>query len=765
MVRPDTEPFLRAVLDSVADHIAVLDSDGTILIVNQSWRQFGEANGLDARTAGEGVNYLAVCDAVVGNHASLAHEAAAGIRRVIAGQCESAKFEYSCHSPSEQRWFAGTATPLRVGGFTGAVVAHRNVTAEREAELRERENEEKYQLLVEHADEVFYSVLLDAASRRGQVLFMSQSVQRLTGLPVSAFIEQPGLWASLVHTVDRPVVMRSVVHCLSKRQPVSCTYRVRRPDGSYGWIEDRMLPMVDPEGRAIGLRGVVRDITSSRAAEVRLRDSQRALALAQATAHLGDWRIRPRGDVHWSDEMFRLHHLDLDAEASAGPPAPNVGRLLDLIHPADRDHVRAAGRTLLSKKPPHVTFLYRTNPEIGDERVLEAQAYTVTDEHGDAVEWHGTVLDVTEREQRSAELRQHQKMQSVGRLAGGIAHDFNNILSEIIGFAGFVRNALDEDDPRRADILCVLDAADRAAALTRQLLEFSRQKPSAPKPTDLNQRLDSFSPLLTRTVGEHINLSIEPSARPAVVMIDSVRFDQVVLNLVSNARDAMPGGGTLRLSVDRDDVSAYVRVTDTGSGMDAATQLRIFDPFFTTKPVGHGTGLGLATCFGIIEEAGGTIAVESAVGRGSTFLIALPLSTAPSHADDAPGPPVSVPANAEVLLCEDEAGLRRVGARTLEAAGYRVHVAADGIEAIMRIDELGPRLAAIVSDVVMPGRSGDDVAAYAARVIPGVPVLLTSGYFDHTHGLSSRTSEILWKPVPPSALVRAVAAAITSRQK
>ncbi|OFW47419.1 MAG: hypothetical protein A3J29_22520 [Acidobacteria bacterium RIFCSPLOWO2_12_FULL_67_14b] len=760
MIWPDSEEFFRVVLDAVPANIAVVDGAGTIVAVNQAWRAFAAANGVSPEQVGEGVNYLASCDRVVGRDADVARRAAAEIRDVIAGRLGTSRIEYPCHSADEERWFICSTTPLHVSGNPGAVVIHLETTRRRQAEQALSESEEKYRMLVEQADEVFYKTLCDGDPLVGQLKFVSQSATRITGFAVDEFVQDPSLWISLLHPEDVPAVASATRECFERLAPVVRTYRLRNRDGHYRWMEDRVSPIVDADGKAIGYQGVARDVTHYRLVEERLRDSRSSLELAQATAHLGDWRMTPHGTVVWSDEMFRLHYLDPSASGSPGR-APGLSERVNLVHPDDRERVLAIRSTLVDGRPAHLMFVYRTNPAAGPVRTLEAHVRTVVDEAGSAIEWHGTVQDVTERERQSAELRQYQKMQSVGRLAGGIAHDFNNILSEIMGFAGFVRDALDETDPRRADILCVLEAADRAAAVTRQLLAFSRQQPADKHTVDLNQQIEQFSSLLKRTVGEHIALSIEPAARPAVVLIDPVQFDQVVLNLVSNARDAMLGGGTLRISINLDAAHAYLRVTDTGVGMDSETRQRIFDPFFTTKPVGHGTGLGLSTCFGIVEDAGGSIRVESSVGGGSTFLVTLPLSSADLAEPRQLQTPAPMHTSAkEVLLCEDESGLRRVGVRALEGAGYRVHVAADGNEAIRLIDALGPRLAAVVSDMVLPGCGGAAVAAHAARVIPNVPVLLTSGYFDHTSAPASGASEILWKPLPPADLVRAVTTAI-----
>ncbi len=383
----------------------------------------------------------------------------------------------------------------------------------------------------------------------------------------------------------------------------------------------------------------------------------------------------------------------------------------------------------------------------------------------------GALLDITDQKQLELSLLQSQKMDAFGQLAGGIAHDFNNTLGAIVSFAGFIRESLPATSPIRADVNEVLKAAERAAALTRQLLTFTRQQPSHASPTDLNERLGELTNLLRRTLGDHIELIATPAVKPAVVRIDPIQFDQIVLNLAVNARDAMPNGGKLRLllehcsrAVGTASDAAWVRltVTDTGHGMDADTQQRIFEPFYTTKPQGKGTGLGLATAFGIVSGAGGTLEVESAVGKGTSFILELPATGDRVQSQRESVRPHAPRAQGElILVVEDEEPLRRVATRALENAGFTVHTAGDGTQALARLDELGPSLAAVWTDVMMPGATGYEVAEKAARVAPQAKVLLTSGYLDNvTRRHQQSNLPILWKPVKPSDLVRAVSSAI-----
>ncbi len=394
---------------------------------------------------------------------------------------------------------------------------------------------------------------------------------------------------------------------------------------------------------------------------------------------------------------------------------------------------------------------------------------------GTALGVSSIVIDVSQRELLQQALVQSSKMDAIGKLAGGIAHDFNNILAVILSYASFIRDELPTGDPKRDDIIEVLKAADRAAGLTKQLLTFSRQQPSAKRRVDLNESLIQINKLLSRSVGAQISLGLRPADESVIVNIDPVQFDQLVLNLAINARDAMPNGGRLDIELARvgsADLPAdapadrvLLTVKDTGTGMDAETQRRIFEPFFTTKEKDKGTGLGLATSFGIIVDAGGSIRVDSKLGEGTTFFVELPLSGGAAETS----PIKAIPREAlgeTILVAEDESGLRGVASRVLRNAGYEVYLASDGIEAIERINELGDKLDLVLTDVVMPGCNGHDVAAHAAKTIPRAAVIVMSGYFENA-GKERNPSDhsILWKPMSPAELLSAVAETLHIKNK
>jgi signal transduction histidine kinase len=378
--------------------------------------------------------------------------------------------------------------------------------------------------------------------------------------------------------------------------------------------------------------------------------------------------------------------------------------------------------------------------------------------------------EVEERREMERMLLQAQKLEAVGKLAGGIAHDFNNLLAVIVGNAGLLGNRIAVDDPKQALLNEITGACKRAASLTQQLLTFSRAQLVSREIVDLNDVVSTLGRLLGRVIGEEIELRIRLMHAAALVHGDRGQLEQVVMNLIVNARDAMPSGGVL--TVETFDATSseprttemgklppgpYValRVTDTGLGMDAATQERMFDPFFSTKEGGKGTGLGLSTVYGIVKEASGGIAVTTAAGQGSSFVVYLPRVDAP------PSPRVSharveeTPRGAErVLVVEDQGPLRDVLAQTLREMGYDVVVAKDATEAIRIAEESLATVDLLLTDVILPRMRGPELAVRLREMRPGLKVLFMSGYTDG--GAIPEDAALLTKPFAPEELARKI---------
>ena len=452
------------------------------------------------------------------------------------------------------------------------------------------------------------------------------------------------------------------------------------------------------------------------------------------------------------------------------PPAEMIGRTLHEVMPEHADRFVPEIHRALASGQPH-DFEYWLDIE-GAMKWFEATISPLPD---DTVFW--VARDVTERKALRDKLAQAQKMEAVGRLAGGIAHDFNNLLTAISGFGAAVADDLPATSPLRGDVEQILKAATRAASLTRQLLTFSRKHVLRPELVEVNRVVTNLEPMLRRLLHEDIELRTRLATGLGLVRVDCYQLEQVLLNLCVNAKDAMPTGGVLTITTARAGESAgqrrggeaggdYVEleVSDTGVGMDAQTQAHLFEPFFTTKQPGTGTGLGLATVHGIVEQSGGFISVRSEPHRGTSFKVFLPRQ---------PGSP-SVTAGAggrvaggdeTILIVEDDAMIRMLTQRVLTKWGYTVLVAANGVDAVDLAADDGRAIDLLLTDVVMPGRGGKALAEEIRRRHTTVRVLYMSGYPDDAiahQGVLDPATPFLPKPFTPDVLLAAVRSALNS---
>ncbi|WP_447975046.1 ATP-binding protein [Nitrospira sp. Kam-Ns4a] len=504
-----------------------------------------------------------------------------------------------------------------------------------------------------------------------------------------------------------------------------------------------------------------------REAEARLKESQRRY---QELVDSLD------GIVWEADaETFRFTFVSPQAERLLGyPPARFLADLTwrDVIHPDDYDQVISFCTKAVRERRNH-ELEYRMLT--ADGRVVWVRDLaTVIVERGRPVKLCGVLLMINERKELEAQLLQAQKMEAVGKLAGGVAHDFNNLLTIINGYSHLLLSRLAVNDPLRPDVEEIKQAGDRAAALTQQLLAFSRRQVLIPSVLDLNAVVSGMSSMVQRLLGEDIDLSTALAPALGHVRADRSQLEQVIMNLAVNARDAMPQGGKLTIetaNVDIDDSFRHgqvvapgryvlLAVSDTGQGMDEETKARVFEPFFTTKGLGKGTGLGLSTVYGIVRQSGGYIFVYSEPGKGSTFKIYLPrvdeaVEPEPAALAD-PGLPRG---NETILLVEDEPGVRMLVRDTLELQGYTVLEARHGIEALVLSSRHPGPVHLLLTDVVMPQMSGREVAAQLLAARPDVKVLYMSGYAENSvvhHGILDPGTAFLQKPFTPDVLVRRV---------
>jgi PAS domain S-box-containing protein len=514
----------------------------------------------------------------------------------------------------------------------------------------------------------------------------------------------------------------------------------------------------------------------SREAAEALQKSEASLAAAQRIAHLGSWELDlvnfdnlTRNPVRWSDETFRIFGFQ--------PQQIGVTNetLFKAIHPEDRDRVEQAINEALRGKGAF-DLEHRIVLPDGEERMVRERGEVVKDNSGRAVQMRGIVVDITERKRLEEQLRQSQKMEAIGQLAGGVAHDFNNILTVIHGHASLLLDDEELSDPAMKSAQQIAQAAERAAGLTRQLLTFSRRQVMQPRRLDLNEVINNMTMMLGRILGEDIALQLNYSPQPVFVQADSSMIEQVLLNLAVNARDAMPKGGQLTVRISLSEIGAKrllyhpdaragkfacLTVIDNGMGIAPENLRRIFEPFFTTKEVGKGTGLGLATVYGIVKQHHGWIEVESEPGRGATFRVYLPTSTehgGPS--EDRPATHTVRGGDETVLVVEDEVPVRELVCNVLGGYGYKVLQAESGAKAVEVWRQNKGSVDLLLTDLVMPDRiNGRELAEKLRAEQPDLKVIFTSGYSADVVGkdfVLQRGLHYLQKPYDPQKLALAV---------
>ncbi len=448
----------------------------------------------------------------------------------------------------------------------------------------------------------------------------------------------------------------------------------------------------------------------------------------------------------------------------------------DCVHPDDqRVVVEVYDAELTSPTGRDVQLLYRIVRPDGKIRWIHDRMVVHRTDTGDVDSLSGITEDITDARELEDQLRQAQKMEAVGRLAGGVAHDFNNVMTVILGYSSVLLQELSQNSSARYFVQEIQRAGDRCAALTGQLLAFSRKQMLHPVSLDLHRIIRDLMTLLKSLIGEHVTIILQLDPTPRWVKADAVQLEQVLLNLAVNARDAMPHGGTLTIDtcqVFPDEVwgpghdsrtsRTYVRlrVHDTGTGIDPATKAKIFEPFFTTKPPGRGTGLGLSTVYGIVHQSGGTISVESAVGHGTTMTVFLPEVVLPHIALPPVSPEPDHKTGTEIiLLVEDEPSVRLLTQHILRTHGYTVHEAEDGFQALDLIRRNTLHIDLLITDLVMPGMNGKELAMRLRSHFGDLKILYMSGYSDNppvTGGDVQGHPIFLQKPFSPEDLIRLV---------
>ncbi|MGH7374162.1 MAG: PAS domain S-box protein [Candidatus Rokuibacteriota bacterium] len=792
----------RLLLDSLPAMTVIVDERGDIAAANEAWRRFGRENGAGPAVAeGVGQNYFTICGATAMAGCPPDARAVAGIKRVLRGELPFFTLDYAGRGPADRRWFMLTVTPLDGGG---AVIAQTDITARRRTEMSAAALIETGRELAgglepaEVARQIASTVVRVFGTQHSTLYRLDREAARLVCI-AAAGVGDPEDWRGRIMRVGEGVVGRAAAEERSVWTPdVLDDPRIDLP----AWVVDRLhtdgfrsvlaVPLKAGE-RVIGVLNLGdaagRTYTEDELALLAAFVGQGAVALENSALYQ---EIRDARDflqsitenspdaIITTDGRGRLTYFSRGAEAMFGYGAEEmIGTAVADLYPGGLEEARAVRRRLAQEGQLRN---YESGFLTKDGRRVEVSASIslLRDAAGHVVGTLGLLKDIGERRHLEEQLRQSQKMEAVGRLAGGIAHDFNNLLTVIAGRAQLILSRLRPEEPIHRDATLVRTTADRAAALTQQLLAFSRKQVLQPQVLNLNAVVTSMEPMLGRLIGEDIDLAVIPAEALGRVKADPGQIEQVIVNLVVNSRDAMPQGGRLTIEtadVELDEAYAsrhfsvpsgpYVMlvVSDTGEGMDEQTRSRVFEPFFTTKGPGKGTGLGLATVYGIVKQSGGDIQLYSEPGRGTTFKIYLPrVAEVAAEADDTTAPGAAEARGEEtVLLVEDEPEVRDLAREILEGSGYTVLQACDPLEAVLMAEQHPGPIHLLLTDVIMPRQSGRALVERLRPLRPEMQVLYMSGYTNEAivrHGVLDPDTLFIQKPFTPATLAHKVRAAL-----
>ncbi len=747
----------RVVLHSIGDGVVATDADGRVETMNPA------AEALSGWSAPEAVGRpLEEVLNLVGGQTREKTENPVRLAIGSRALTKVADDTVLVARDGTERQIADSAAPvMEKGVVTGAVMVFRDVTRENAATAELRLNEEYQRALIESSPMAIMSL-----DRDGKVLTWNPAAERIFGWKASEVVGTMSPLASVGAENDSDTLRNRV---LSGEYLEGLEISRKRRDGTTVDLSLSAAPIRDPQGRTIAFINVMQDIAERKELE-------------------GE-RERLRQVIEQSGESVMITDAD-DAIEYVNPAFEDItgysrsealGRSPRFLKSGrhSEDFFAEMWRVLSGGNP----WRGRITNKRKDGTLFDVESIIspVRDSSGRIVNYAAVQRDVTHETRLEEQLRQAQKMEAIGHLAGGVAHDFNNILQAMMGYCELLDLSIPEGDRLREYVSELMKATERSATLTRQLLTFSRQQVTEMKDLELNGIVTDIFRMIKRTIGEQIEVEIALAAERLPVRADPGQIEQVVMNLSINARDAMPHGGTLAIGTSIVEIDeeyrtanpwavpgryAMMSVTDTGMGMDEVTLSQVFEPFFTTKEVGSGTGLGLATVYGIVKKHEGLIHVYSEVGIGTTFKVYLPLGNAaaaeppPDRAEPAAG------GHETILLAEDDQAVRGLTERILRDAGYDLIVARDGEEAMRVLEERAGAVDLLVSDVVMPKMSGRDVHEFFRRAKPDAKTLFMSGYSTRVAEadyFERENAAFLSKPFSPAEFLRAVRKVLDTR--
>ena len=643
-----------------------------------------------------------------------------------------------------------------------------------------------------------------------RLTFANAAAETLTGYSIDE-LEQ-SQFINWVHPDDRERMFDYWERLFEGKAFHEEQYRMVTRDGRLKWVAASWGPILDDAGRQVGVQGRERDVTERRMAEETLRQSEQRLRVSEAryrtlfenspfpmweedfsqvkqymdemraggVENIGDYLAANREAL--TECVRRVKVLDVNRAAREFYGTTNKADLTaDLTKLFDEAGYAVFQEELevLAENGSVFQTEFPTRTLSGEERTISMIVSLVATPLDDWSRVIVSFFDITDRKHLEGQLLQSQKLESLGRLAGGIAHDFNNLLTVINGYSDLLLRGMDDKNPAYTGLQQIRNAGARAADLTQQLLSFSRKQATKLRPLNLNALVEESLPMLRRLVGEDIHLEMALAPGLGTVKADAGQMHQVLMNLVANARDAMPDGGKVTIETRNIDAPSsargratsvvprphvLLRVADTGIGMDEGTKDRLFEPFFTTKRASKGTGLGLSTVFGIVTQSGGRVSVASDPGCGAAFSVYLPRIAGAEAPEARPALARRMAKGTGVILvAEDQEEVRLLTCMVLKSAGYEVIEAADGLEAMLVAEQFGRPIQVLLTDVIMPGMNGKELAAQLGRLHPEMRVIFMSGYTGRIMsetGQIESTVEFLQKPFVPARLLEAVERAL-----
>jgi PAS domain S-box-containing protein len=658
------------------------------------------------------------------------------VRLLLAGECSTYTMETRyLRSSGEIVWGLVNVSlvPDPDGDPSHLIAGIQDITERKQVENALRSSEERYRLLAKVRKEAVWDWDLVT-----DLVTWDEGTGPLLDYQRGEPGDTAAWWYDRIHPADRERVVGSIDEALAKGDPTwSDEYRFRRADGSYAEVNNRTHIARDEAGIPARVIGAMSEVPKSRRADPRLKEVLEALTV-------GVWLVDRQGHIVMSNssshQLWGAPHRAVESFAEYKAWWPDTG---ELVRPEEWGPARAIrGEISVNEEMKIEAF-------DGTQKTILNSATPIWDPGGEIVGAVNISEDVTgkkaedaARREKDERLRSAEKMEAIGRLAGGVAHDFNNLLTGILSYTDLILQELRPEDPLRADVEQIRDAGKRAANLTRQLLAFSRRQLLQPRIVSLATMVRNLEPLLRRLLGPAITLETQFDPDLANVRIDPERLEQVVVNLIQNAKQAMPDGGTVRIETvnleleptpsrrQEGPVAGSVRLTisDTGTGMDEATQARVFEPFFTTRQASGGTGLGLSTVHGIVEQSGGRISVQSEPGQGAAFTITLPRYTGDEPVEAQSEWRTPQGGKETLLLVEDEAPVRDSVKRLLEWHGYRVIEARNGLDALAIYENSQTGIDLVLTDLVMPEMGGNELVERLRARNPELRVLFMSGY-------------------------------------